>query len=253
MKPPEETDTFQYKHYDSFLAKRKRIIWDYKDKKGILHSGVVESLDEALEKAKKFGYQSNETAESKSQHDLVRKSYTHKSPSKIKRKIKCACLTTLIAAARPVIDAISVCSSCGRAVCNKCVYIGRKLFHCQACGDSEFKIKKTLTERIRKSHSTWTRRCLRAIKKNEFDILAACFCVCLLAGSIKGACIGAKKGVSTPYNLKSGMENNDIMNLENKEIMNSMIYTGVLAGTVPFFVANFVMLYNVIYNKKYNI
>ncbi|MHC4112060.1 MAG: hypothetical protein ACYSUY_13380 [Planctomycetota bacterium] len=61
MKTPEERNTFQYEPYYSFLAKRQRIIWDYKDKKGILHSGVVDSPGEALEKAKKFGYQSNET------------------------------------------------------------------------------------------------------------------------------------------------------------------------------------------------
>ncbi len=61
MKTPEERNTFQYEPYYSFLAKRRRIIWDYKDKKGILHSGVVDYLGEALEKAEKFGYQSNET------------------------------------------------------------------------------------------------------------------------------------------------------------------------------------------------
>ncbi len=77
MKPLEETDTFQYELCYSFVAKRQRIVWGYKDKKDIVHSGVVDSLDEALEKAKRFGYQPNETAESKSQYDLVGKSNTH--------------------------------------------------------------------------------------------------------------------------------------------------------------------------------
>jgi len=77
MKPIEETDTFQYESCYSFVAKRQRIVWGYKDKKDIVHSGVVDSLDEALEKAKKFGYQSNETVESKPQHDSVEKSDTH--------------------------------------------------------------------------------------------------------------------------------------------------------------------------------
>jgi hypothetical protein len=62
MKPPEETDTFQYEPFYSLVAKRQRIIWDYRDKKGILHSGVVDSLGEAFEKGRKFGYQSNEAA-----------------------------------------------------------------------------------------------------------------------------------------------------------------------------------------------
>ncbi len=62
MKPPEETDTFQYETFDSLVAKRLRIIWDYRDKKGILHSGLVDSLGDAFEKAKTFGYQSNDTA-----------------------------------------------------------------------------------------------------------------------------------------------------------------------------------------------
>ena len=62
MEPPYETDTLQYEPYYSLLAKRQRIIWDYMDKKGILHSGVVDSLDEAFEKGRKFGYQSNEAA-----------------------------------------------------------------------------------------------------------------------------------------------------------------------------------------------
>jgi hypothetical protein len=66
--PPEETDTFQFEPYYSLVAKRQVIIWDYMDKKGILHSGVVKSLDKALEKAKKFGYQSNETAVKWIQH-----------------------------------------------------------------------------------------------------------------------------------------------------------------------------------------
>ena len=56
MKPLEETDTFQYELCYSFVAKRQRIVWGYKDKKDIVHSGVVDSLDEALEKAKRFGY-----------------------------------------------------------------------------------------------------------------------------------------------------------------------------------------------------
>ena len=104
MKPLEETDTFQYEPCYSFVAKRQRIVWGYKDKKGIVHSGLVDSLDEALEKAKRFGYQPNETAESKLQqdlklqHDLVEKSYTPKSPSEIKRKKKHVFLKGLIAA-----------------------------------------------------------------------------------------------------------------------------------------------------------
>lgn len=62
LEPPYETDTFQHEPFYSLVAKRRRIIWDYRDKKGILHSGVVDSLGEALEKAKNFGYQSNDTA-----------------------------------------------------------------------------------------------------------------------------------------------------------------------------------------------
>ena len=62
MKPPEEKDTFQYEPFYSLVAKRRMIIWDYNDKKGILHSGIVDSLDDALEKAEKFGYKSHESA-----------------------------------------------------------------------------------------------------------------------------------------------------------------------------------------------
>ena len=63
------SNTFEYEYYYSLVAKRRRIIWDYKDKKGILHSGVVDSLGEALEKAKRFGYQPNETAENRAKRD----------------------------------------------------------------------------------------------------------------------------------------------------------------------------------------
>ncbi|MHC4642693.1 MAG: hypothetical protein ACYS32_13690, partial [Planctomycetota bacterium] len=63
------SNTFEYEYYYSLVAKRRRIIWDYKDKKGILHSGVVDSPGEALEKAKKFGYQPNETVENSAKRD----------------------------------------------------------------------------------------------------------------------------------------------------------------------------------------
>jgi hypothetical protein len=59
-KTPAENDTFHYGPYYSLIAKRQRIVWDYRDKKGILHSGVVDFPYEAHEKAKKFGYQPNE-------------------------------------------------------------------------------------------------------------------------------------------------------------------------------------------------
>jgi hypothetical protein len=65
MKPPEYNDTFQYEPFDSLVAKRLRVIWDYRDKKGILHSGLVDSLGEAFEKARKYGYQPDKTTSSK--------------------------------------------------------------------------------------------------------------------------------------------------------------------------------------------
>jgi hypothetical protein len=77
MKPLEKNGTFQYERAYCPVAKRERVVWGYKDKKGIVHSGIVDSPDEALEKAKRCGYQPNETAESRSQHDLVGKSNTH--------------------------------------------------------------------------------------------------------------------------------------------------------------------------------
>ena len=63
------SNTFEYEYYYSLVAKRRRIIWDYKDKKGILHSGVVDTPGEAVEKAKKFGYQPDETAENSAKRD----------------------------------------------------------------------------------------------------------------------------------------------------------------------------------------
>ena len=88
-------DTFEYESYYSLVAKRLMIIWDYKDKKGILHSGVTKSLGEAIEKAKTYGYQSNEIFESKSQHCLVRKSYIHKALDGIKRETRYKILISL--------------------------------------------------------------------------------------------------------------------------------------------------------------
>ena len=63
------SNTFEYEYYYSLVAKRRRIIWDYKDKKGILHSGVVDSPGEAVEKAKKFGYQPDEMVENRAKRD----------------------------------------------------------------------------------------------------------------------------------------------------------------------------------------
>ncbi len=39
------------------------------DKKGILHSGLVDSIDEALEKAKRVGYKPNEAVENRAKRD----------------------------------------------------------------------------------------------------------------------------------------------------------------------------------------
>ena len=63
------SNTFEYEYYYSLVAKRRRIIWDYKDKKGILHSGVVDTPGEAVEKAKRFGYQPDETVENGAKRD----------------------------------------------------------------------------------------------------------------------------------------------------------------------------------------
>lgn len=57
IKPPEQDDVFQCGPYRSVLARRWVMIWDYRDKAGRLHSGIAESYEQAVEVAKRFGYQ----------------------------------------------------------------------------------------------------------------------------------------------------------------------------------------------------
>lgn len=52
-----EVGQFRHEEYYSQVAKGKRVQWDYRDTKGILHSGIAKTLEEAKAKAAQFGYQ----------------------------------------------------------------------------------------------------------------------------------------------------------------------------------------------------
>jgi hypothetical protein len=59
FQPPARTDVFQCSSYYSALAKKRMLIWDYRDKRGELHSGVAPSLEQATTAAQEFGYHPN--------------------------------------------------------------------------------------------------------------------------------------------------------------------------------------------------
>jgi hypothetical protein len=54
-----EKDCLQYEKYFTKIGRKKvaRIQWDYRDSKGVLHSGIATSIDKATEAAKEHGYQ----------------------------------------------------------------------------------------------------------------------------------------------------------------------------------------------------
>ncbi len=54
--PPSQDDVFQCSSYYSALARKRMLIWDYRDKRGNLHSGVAPTLEQATEAASEFGY-----------------------------------------------------------------------------------------------------------------------------------------------------------------------------------------------------
>lgn len=56
FQPPTRDDVFQCSSYYSALAKKRMLIWDYRDKRGTLHSGVAPTLEEATAAASEFGY-----------------------------------------------------------------------------------------------------------------------------------------------------------------------------------------------------
>lgn len=59
FQPPVTDDVFQCSAYYSALAKKRMLIWDYRDKRGALHSGVAPSLEQATHAAEEFGYHPN--------------------------------------------------------------------------------------------------------------------------------------------------------------------------------------------------
>jgi len=56
FKPPLYIEVFQCAYYYSALARRRMLIWDYRDNNGVLHSGVSASHEQAVQAARKFGY-----------------------------------------------------------------------------------------------------------------------------------------------------------------------------------------------------
>ena len=54
-------DSFRYNVYKTPFGRHgadsTRVQWDYRDKNGTLHSGIAKSIEEAIEAAKKHGYQ----------------------------------------------------------------------------------------------------------------------------------------------------------------------------------------------------
>ena len=51
-----EADTFACEEFFSGPMRVRRIQWDYRDEEGELHSGIAKTVEEAKEKARKFGY-----------------------------------------------------------------------------------------------------------------------------------------------------------------------------------------------------
>lgn len=49
-------DQFAYEKYYNKVLKRHIVQWDYRDANGQLHSGTAKTLEEAKEKAAKYGY-----------------------------------------------------------------------------------------------------------------------------------------------------------------------------------------------------
>ncbi|MHC4641365.1 MAG: transglutaminase domain-containing protein [Planctomycetota bacterium] len=60
MKPIETNGTFKYENAYCPIARRERIVWGYKDRNGVMHSGIEDSLQDAINKAKEFGYHPSE-------------------------------------------------------------------------------------------------------------------------------------------------------------------------------------------------
>jgi hypothetical protein len=60
MKAPStsERDYFQAEGYQSALAGGFRVQWDYRDKDGVLYSGIAKSYEEAEKQARAHGYTS---------------------------------------------------------------------------------------------------------------------------------------------------------------------------------------------------
>jgi hypothetical protein len=47
---------FQYEKFTAGLRRNPVIQWDYRDKEGELHTGIAKTVEEAREKAAKYGY-----------------------------------------------------------------------------------------------------------------------------------------------------------------------------------------------------
>jgi len=81
IEPPEQDDVFQCGPYRSVLARKWVMIWDYRDKAGRLHSGIAESYEQAVEAAKRFGYQPGKENSSPMPVVLLTKRATSQKPA----------------------------------------------------------------------------------------------------------------------------------------------------------------------------
>ncbi len=51
-----KTDEFRCEEFRSSVTNNKYVQWDYRDKAGVLHSGVAPTLEIAMSRASEFGF-----------------------------------------------------------------------------------------------------------------------------------------------------------------------------------------------------
>lgn len=51
-----ENDEFWCEEVNTWITKKKLFSWGYRDKNGILHTGMATSFEKAIEEAKKYGF-----------------------------------------------------------------------------------------------------------------------------------------------------------------------------------------------------
>ena len=51
-----KTGEFRCEEFNTWVTGKKMVQWDYRDDNGVLHSGIAQSMEEAMNKASKFGF-----------------------------------------------------------------------------------------------------------------------------------------------------------------------------------------------------